>query len=119
MFDNAEVLDTYTLADAIRDGILIDITDTAREAGLGVAITITQDAWDDCVAWTKETENRKGFTGQSQTGRLWDVLTMTRYAAQRTVGTTATVQLFRVPPRGRDIEARYTELHLNIGPGHN
>jgi hypothetical protein len=32
MFDDAEVIHAYTCADAIRDGVLIDVSATAREA---------------------------------------------------------------------------------------
>ena len=33
MFENAELIHRYTRADAIRDGVLIDVSATAREAG--------------------------------------------------------------------------------------
>jgi hypothetical protein len=33
MFENAELIHRYTRAEAIRDGVLIDASSTAREAG--------------------------------------------------------------------------------------
>jgi hypothetical protein len=33
MFEDADLIHRYTRADAIRDGVLIDVTQTAREAG--------------------------------------------------------------------------------------
>jgi hypothetical protein len=33
MFDDAEVIHAYTRADALRDGVLIDVSATAMEAG--------------------------------------------------------------------------------------
>jgi len=34
MFDNADLIYRYSRADALRDGVLIDVSDTAREAGI-------------------------------------------------------------------------------------
>ena len=34
MFDHADVIHRYTRADALRDGVLIDVSPTAREAGI-------------------------------------------------------------------------------------
>jgi Cupin len=57
-------------ADAIADGILIDVTETAREAGFTVHVALTQEAWTDCVAWNNSTDTAKPeYTGQSEAGR--------------------------------------------------
>ena len=42
----------YSRAQAIADGVLVDISSTAREAGLAWPVAMTQAAWADCVAWT-------------------------------------------------------------------
>ena len=34
MFDHADIIHCYTRADAIRDGVLIDVSAVAREAGI-------------------------------------------------------------------------------------
>ena len=34
MFQNADLIHRYTRADAIRDGVLIDVSETAREASI-------------------------------------------------------------------------------------
>jgi hypothetical protein len=120
MFDDHVIIDAYSRADAIGDGILIDVTDTAKEAGFTCAVALTQEAWADCVAWSDATDTAKGgFTGQSESGRLWDVLWMTRFAIQRHRAATdrLEVRLYRVPPTGLDIEARPTRLHALTGPG--
>jgi hypothetical protein len=53
-------VDTTTyLADAIRDGFLVDITEAARKVGFVVPVAITQDVRNDCIAWTQETQDRK------------------------------------------------------------
>jgi hypothetical protein len=96
------------LPTAIRDGHLLDISETARERDS--ARRITRAAWDDCVASPKEAEKRKGFTGQSEAGRPRDVVTMTRFSAAQTADPVALVQLYRVPVSGDDREAQLTEL---------
>jgi hypothetical protein len=34
MFEDADLIHRYTRADALRDGVLIDVSQTAREAGI-------------------------------------------------------------------------------------
>lgn len=84
----------YTRAQAIADGMLIDLTSATddkgqllcREAGFKVPVAITRSAWAKTIeaggTWTAEGEGEilelKG--GQSLTGRLWDVLHMLRVA---------------------------------------
>jgi hypothetical protein len=41
MFDDAEVIHRHTRADAIRDGVLIDVSATAREAGFLYPMALT------------------------------------------------------------------------------
>jgi len=51
MFENAEVIDSYTRAQAIEDGVLIDVSNAAKEAGFRIPIALTTAVWADCVAW--------------------------------------------------------------------
>jgi hypothetical protein len=64
----------YTRAEAIADGVLIDVSKLAREAGFKIPVAVTAGVWAECVAVPK------GVTCQDETGRLWDVLTMLRHA---------------------------------------
>lgn len=123
----AEVIHTYTRADAIRDGALIDVSELAREAGILWPVAITAAAHADTVVWTDTDEKRKGFTGQDENGRLWDVLNMTRHAisafnrrrprSAATIGDRIVVRLVRVPREGRGTMPRKVELHAHYGPG--
>ena len=47
-----EVISTYSRAQAIEDGVLVDAGDMARQAGFRFHIAITPAAWSDCVVWT-------------------------------------------------------------------
>lgn len=127
-WDGAEVIHTYTRADAIRDGQLIDVTETSTEAGIVWPVAMTAAAHADTVTWTDADEKRKPYgTGQDERGRLWDVLTMTAYtmraqarrSAEIRVGSRLRVTLVRIPRDGRGVTPRQTELHAHIGPDDN
>lgn len=66
----------YSRSDALADGVLIDVTHTAREAGFRVPVALTSAVLAACV------KIPPGVTGQDEPGRLWDVLTMLRHAAR-------------------------------------
>ncbi len=72
------VLSAYTRAQAIKDGILVDVSDTAREAGFTIPVAITRAVWNRLIALP---EGYQGF--QDERGRLWDVLWMARHYALR------------------------------------
>ena len=72
------VISTYTRARAIDDGILVDVSDTAREAGFNIPVALTRAVWDRLVALP---EGYRGF--QDERGRLWDVLWMARHYTLR------------------------------------
>ncbi|MBV8248477.1 MAG: hypothetical protein JO200_08490 [Comamonas sp.] len=117
LFDSADVVHSYTRAEAIADGLLIDVTETAREAGFTVPVAITRAAWADCVEWTAETDKRKA-THQDEAGRLWDVVYMARLAARaRGDQPRRLFELYRVPVEGRGNKPRRVALAMHIGPG--
>ena len=106
------LIQAYSRAEAIADGVLIDVSAVAREAGIRVPVAMTAAAWADCVAWSAEDSTRQ--TPQDEAGRLWDVVWMAALMAQRGSGL---FQLSRVPRGGRGTRPRLTALRLHIGPG--
>jgi hypothetical protein len=74
MFDHADIIHRYTRADALRDGVLIDVTPTAREAGFRYHLALTRAVWENCVAVPP------GVACQDEAGRLWDLLWLLRLA---------------------------------------
>lgn len=109
-----EVISIYTRAQAIEDGILIDVTETAREAGFGWPVAITRAAWAGCVEWTEQDSKRQTY--QDEAGRLWDVIYMASLAARRG-GNQIMFQLYRLPRGGRGVRPRLTSLQMHCGPG--
>ena len=68
------VVFAYTRRQAIDDGILVDVSDTAREAGFTIPVAVTRTVWTRLVALP---ERYRGF--QDEAGRLWDVLCVARH----------------------------------------
>jgi hypothetical protein len=81
MFDKADLISSYSRADAIRDGVLIDVSQTAREAGIRYPVALTRGVWERCVTVPP------GVACQDEAGRLWDVLWLLSLAARRSEGT--------------------------------
>ena len=79
-FAGAEVLYAYTRKDALADGIQIDVSEVAREAGLKFRVFFTRAVWESCVRVPD------GVRCQDEKGRLWDIVWMLRCAARRTSG---------------------------------
>jgi hypothetical protein len=50
MFEEADLIHRYSRADALRDGVLIDVSATAWEAGFRYPVALTAAAWGRCVA---------------------------------------------------------------------
>lgn len=109
-----ELIYSYSRAQAIEDGFLVDITETAREAGFRCPVAITRAAWTDCVEWSDADSERQ--THQDESGRLWDVVWMARLAA-RGPGMEKLFSLLRVPRGGRGTRPRQQTLKMVAGPG--
>ena len=74
LFTEADVVHVNTRAQAIADGVLVDVTDTAKEAGFAYPVALTRAVWTECVEWTQDDARRKPRFHQDEAGRLWDVL---------------------------------------------
>jgi len=111
------IISSYSRAQAIEDGVLIDVTSMAREAGFEWPAALTHAAWCDCVAWTERASRCQ--VHQDEAGRLWDVLFMAFYAIRTTTdsGDRLRFSLYRVPIDGHSVEAEEVTLKLMVGPG--
>ena len=111
------VISTYTRAQAIEDGVLIEPGEIAKEVGLVWPIAVTAGVWADCVVWTEADSDSQVY--QDQSGRLWDVMYMASHAIrtckQRT--NALSFQIYRVPRDGHATESELATLKLIVGPG--
>ena len=72
-----EVIYAYTRAQAIADGVQVEVSKLATEAGIRFPVFLTRGVYDQFVTVPE------GVTGQDETGRLWDILTMLKFAIRR------------------------------------
>lgn len=75
-FEGWHLIHSYTRAQALEDGVLIDVSETAKEVGLKYPVAITARVMGEIVA----TPCFAARHGETDTGRLWDVLWILRVA---------------------------------------
>lgn len=77
-----EPISIYSRADALRDGVLVEVpADIRREAGILYPVAVTDHLWSYI-----DPGNLEEMPGQSVDGRLWDLLWLFRCAARRGSG---------------------------------
>ena len=72
-----EVIFSYTRAQAVADGVQVEVTKTAQEAGIRFPVFLTRAVFDAYVTVPP------GVEAQDEAGRLWDIITMARFAILR------------------------------------
>jgi hypothetical protein len=68
---------TYTRAQAVADGFQVEVSKVAVEAGIRFPVFLTRGVYDGYVTVPP------GVTGQDEAGRLWDVVSLLRFAIHR------------------------------------
>ena len=111
MFDEADVVFSYTRKQAIEDGVLVDVSEMARECGFKYPAAVTARVWAEVIA----TDAKAEAVGQSESGRLWDVLWMLRVAIARSQGHRDTIFYELIVSDGR--KQRTVRLKSVCGPG--
>ena len=82
LFTGADVIHSYSRAQAIADGVLIDISNVAAQSGFRFPVAITAAAFAECITLTPHAENM----GCDIVGRACDVLTCLRLAIKLSPG---------------------------------
>jgi hypothetical protein len=111
--DSWPLIDSYSRADALADGVLIAVdADLARNAGFIAPVALTSAVYDTCVRVPK------GVNGQDEIGRMFDVLWMTLQAF-RDVDKKESRVAVQLYVRNDNRAARLIRLTADIGPGDN
>ena len=115
-FDDHNLIHVYTRAQAIADGVLHDVTATARECGFLIPVAITDTIWS---RWVEASPVLKEY-GQSTDARLRDLLVVLHLRIRQlpkdaTPSRLTFKVLFLVDP----VEGKYEEPELtaDCGPG--
>jgi hypothetical protein len=104
-----EIIYSYTRSQAVADGVQVEVSKTAQEAGIRFPVFLTRTVYDTYV--TVPT----GVTGQDESGRLWDVIWMLRYAIQN-AGAARTRIPVALYVRNDNIRPRLVKLIATCGP---
>ena len=82
MLDESDLIHSYTRKQALADGVLIDVTALAKEAGYVFPVAITSAVWQKVVVPSEGARNNRG---QDEKGRIWDILWMLKLAIPKTL----------------------------------
>lgn len=74
-----ELIFAYPRSEALADGVLVDVSAMAREAGIKFPVAVTQALWQERILADERLEE----LGQDTEGRLWDTVWMLRLAIAR------------------------------------
>jgi hypothetical protein len=108
-----KLISSYTRSEALGDGVLVDVTETAREAGFTLPVALTRAAWDLCVALSPAAER----ACNDERGRLWDVLFMLRWSIGRSRGSDGSEICFEVLCVTDSVRPSRVTLRSVVGPG--
>lgn len=110
------VIYAYTRAQAIADGVLVDVSETAKQTGFKLPVAIT-DALHSRLTPTKADQ----ALGQNYDGRLWDMLWLAAFTSKLADRGTDTVNFTVVlqEAEARSGQPQNTDLRLRAvcGPG--
>ena len=105
------VIYSYSRAQAIADGVLVDVSEQAKEIGFRLPTVVTATLYQRYVQPPAGLEGE----GQSVTGRLHDLMVLALFAARRTINTDRVsfkVDFLMAPGRKETVE-----VIVHIGPG--
>ncbi len=112
-FANADVIDRYTRAQAIADGVLIDVSNVAKEAGVKYPVAVTARVFNEVIVPPDEMS-----TAQDDIGRLWDLLNVLRMECKRAAPGQSRIDFcFLVQDKPESLRRQY--LYAICGPGDN
>lgn len=112
IFSPDDIIYGYSRADAIRDGLLVDVSETAKEAGFVFPVAVTSAVWHDAIEPPKGTEGN-----QDVKGRLWDMLVILSVEIRRQRGTGDMVYFSPLFVKAAGEKATPIRLRAVCGPG--
>ncbi len=103
------VIYSYTRAQAIADGVQVEVSTVAAEAGIRFPVFLTRGVYDAYVTVPE------GVTAQDESGRLWDVMWMLRFAILRAKPGAARIPV-ALYVRNDNHRAKLVKLVATCGP---
>jgi len=112
-FEDAPVIFSYTRAQAIEDGVLVDLTAWAKETGFRVPVACTAAVWNGYVV---PPQGAVSF-GQSERGRGHDLLWMLYVAIKASRNAKRDQILYQVLFQKAPGKMEEVTLKAHFGPG--
>ena len=103
------VIYSYTRAQAVADGVQVEVSKVAAEAGIRFPVFLTRTVFDAYVTVPP------GVTAQDEAGRLWDIVWMLRFAIRRSHAGAERLP-FALYVRNDNHRARLVKLIATAGP---
>ena len=104
-----EVLYSYTRAQAIADGVQVEVSKVAAEAGIRFPVFLTRTVFDAFVTVPP------GVTAQDEAGRLWDIVWMLHFAIRK-AGNHSSRMPFALYVRNDNRRPKLIKLIATCGP---
>ena len=106
-----DTISSYSRQQALDDGYLIDVSKSAKEAGIRFPVAMTRAVFDKYVAVPEELEGI-----QDESGRLWDIVWMLTHAIRSTHSDTDEMR-FRLNVQNHKNGPTLVTLKSLCGPG--
>ena len=104
-----EVVYAYTRAQSVADGVQVEVTKVAQEAGIRHPMFLTRAVYDAYVTVPPD------VTAQDEAGRLWDIVWMLRFAVRKQRQSAVRLP-FALYVRSDNHKARLVKLVATCGP---
>lgn len=104
-----DVVYSYTRKQAVADGVQVEVSKVAAEAGIRFPVFLTRTVFDAYVAVPP------GVTAQDEAGRLWDIVWMLHFAIRKSASHSNRMP-FALYVRNDNRKPRLVKLIATCGP---
>lgn len=108
----SDLIYSYSRTRGLSEGVLIDVSDLAREAGFKLPVAVSDSLYHGYLTPPLELAKE----GQSLDGRLWDTLSVLRYAI-KAASSTDRISFSVLFQMASDAEPEPVDLLAVCGPG--
>jgi hypothetical protein len=115
--NNNKIAYSCSRAQAIKSGILVDVTDMAKAIGIKWHVAVTSSVWSDFIEWTDYDRRRQGL--QDTESRLWEIIFVLHWAMKNADKHSDIIfyELHILPRDGFSYAARRTRLKAVVSVG--
>ena len=78
---NNKPIHYYNRSQAIKEGVLFDVTGMTKSVGIKWHVAVTSAVWSNYIVWTDDDRRRQGL--QDTTDRLWHIVFKLHLALQK------------------------------------